>query len=254
MALTQLPIRELIEENISHACEGCGEGKVCVRIVSIAELPTRFGDFQVVAFENNRDGKDHIAIVRGDVTGAEDVPVRLHSECLTGDALGSLRCDCRDQLEAALTAIGKMEKGVVLYLRQEGRGIGLTNKIRAYALQDFGLDTVEANLALGFRDDERDYAVGAHMLMSLKVKSVQLMTNNPRKINDLQRLGIHVTGRIPHVLPPNPHNEFYLRTKAQKSGHMIDLKDFKGKIHLPEQYDMPVVKGMTEEQVKALHE
>jgi GTP cyclohydrolase II len=254
MALTQLPIRELIEENISHACEGCGEEKVCVRIVSIAELPTRFGDFQVVAFENNRDGKDHIAIVRGDVTGAEDVPVRLHSECLTGDALGSLRCDCRDQLEAALTAIGKMEKGVVLYLRQEGRGIGLTNKIRAYALQDFGLDTVEANLALGFRDDERDYAVGAHMLMSLKVKSVQLMTNNPRKINDLQRLGIHVTGRIPHVLPPNPHNEFYLRTKAQKSGHMIDLKDFKGKIHLPEQYDMPVVKGMTEEQVKALHE
>jgi GTP cyclohydrolase II len=254
MALTQLPMRELIEENLHHECEGCGDDGVCVRIVSIAELPTRFGDFQIVAFENNKDGKDHIAIVRGDVTGAEEVAVRLHSECLTGDALGSLRCDCRDQLEAALTAIGKLDKGIVLYLRQEGRGIGLKNKIRAYALQDYGLDTVEANLALGFRDDERDYAVAAHMLMSLKVKSIQLMTNNPRKINDLTRLGINVVGRLPHVLPPNPHNEFYLRTKAEKSGHMIDLKDFKGKTHLQEQHDRLVVKGMTDEQVRVLHE
>jgi len=254
MALTQLPIQQLLAENENHSCEGCGEEGVCVKIVSIAELPTRFGDFQIVAFENNTDGKDHIAIVRGDVTNAEDVPVRLHSECLTGDALGSLRCDCRDQLEAALKAIGQMERGMVLYLRQEGRGIGLKNKIRAYALQDYGMDTVEANLALGFRDDERDYAVAAHMLASLKVKSIQLMTNNPRKISELERYGVKISGRIPHILPPNPHNEFYLRTKAEKSGHLIDLKDFKGKIHLPEQIDRPAVKGMTEEQIKALYE
>jgi GTP cyclohydrolase II len=158
--------------------------------------------------------------------------VRLHSECLTGDAIGSLRCDCRDQLEASLKAIGEMERGMVLYLRQEGRGIGLTNKIRAYSLQDEGLDTVEANHALGFRDDERDYAVAAHMLMSLKVESVQLMTNNPKKINQLTQYGINVTKRIPHIMPTNEHNRFYLETKAAKSGHMID---FHGKEHLPEQ-------------------
>jgi len=254
MALTQLPVRELLAENENHHCEGCGDEGVCVKIVSIAELPTRFGDFQIVAFENNTDGKDHVAIVRGDVTNAEDVPVRLHSECLTGDALGSLRCDCRDQLEAALKAIGQMERGLVLYLRQEGRDIGLKNKIRAYALQDYGMDTVEANLALGFRDDERDYAIAAHMLTSLKVKSIQLMTNNPRKITGLEQYGIHISGRLPHILPPNPHNEFYLRTKAEKSGHLIDLKDFKGKVHLPEQMDRPAVKGMTEKQINALHE
>lgn len=254
MSPIQLPVRELLRENENHCCDGCGPSGICVKIVSIAELPTRFGDFQIVAFSNDKDGKDHVAIVRGDVTDGEDIPVRLHSECLTGDALGSLRCDCRDQLEAALTAIGKMEKGIVLYLRQEGRGIGLANKIRAYALQDAGLDTVEANLALGFRDDERDYEVAAHMLMSLKVQSIRLMTNNPRKIEDLQRYGIRVNGRIPHVLPPNPHNEFYLRTKAEKSGHLLSLKDFKGKVHLQEQDDRPIVKGMTPAQIEALHE
>ncbi len=254
MSPIQLPVRELLRENENHCCDGCGPSGICVKIVSIAELPTRFGDFQIVAFSNDKDGKDHVAIVRGDVTDGEDIPVRLHSECLTGDALGSLRCDCRDQLEAALTAIGKMEKGIVLYLRQEGRGIGLANKIRAYALQDAGMDTVEANLALGFRDDERDYEVAAHMLMSLKVQSIRLMTNNPRKIEDLQRYGVRVNGRIPHVLPPNPHNEFYLRTKAEKSGHLLNLKDFKGKVHLQEQDDRPIVKGMTPAQIEALHE
>jgi GTP cyclohydrolase II len=251
MALTQLKIQEILDGDRGHECDGCGENHICVSIASIAELPTRYGNFHIVAFYNNKDGKEHAAIVKGDVTDAEDVPVRIHSECLTGDALGSLRCDCRDQLEAALTAIGKMEKGMVLYLRQEGRGIGFINKIRAYGLQDYGMDTVEANLALGFRDDERDYEVAAHMLMSLKVKSIQLMTNNPKKMNDLTRYGINITGRIPHVLPPNPHNEFYLRTKAAKSGHLID---FSGKEHLLEQIDRPVVKGMTEEQVKALYE
>ncbi|HEY5901024.1 MAG TPA: GTP cyclohydrolase II, partial [Anaerolineales bacterium] len=221
------------------------------RIVAMAELPTRFGDFHIVAFENNRDGKEHVAITRGDVIGAEDVPVRLHSECLTGDALGSLRCDCRDQLEAALKAIGRMEKGLVLYLRQEGRGIGLVNKIRAYSLQDQGLDTVQANLALGFRDDERDYAVAAHMLMSLKIGSVRLMTNNPKKITQLTQYGIQVNGRIPHVMEPNEYNRFYLETKAAKSGHLID---FRGREHLPEQSDRPIMEGMQAEQIEALNE
>jgi GTP cyclohydrolase II len=240
----------LLEKEGDHECEGLGKDKICVRIVAMAELPTRFGDFHIVAFENNRDGKEHVAITKGDVIGAANVPVRLHSECLTGDVMGSLRCDCRDQLEAALKAIGQMERGMVLYLRQEGRGIGLVNKIRAYSLQDQGLDTVQANLALGFRDDERDYAVAAHMLMSLKIQSVQLMTNNPKKINQLTQYGINVVGRIPHVMEPNQYNRFYLETKAAKSGHLID---FQGKEHLPEQSDRPIVEGMSEDQIGALN-
>jgi len=241
----------LLERDPEHNCPGLGKDNVCVHLVALAELPTRFGDFHIVAFENNRDGKEHVAITKGDVIGASDVPVRLHSECLTGDVIGSLRCDCRDQLEAALTAIGQMERGMLLYLRQEGRGIGLINKVRAYSLQDDGLDTVEANLALGFRDDERDYAVAAHMLMSLKIESVQLMTNNPKKIDQLTQYGINVTERIPHIMTPNEYNRFYLETKANKSGHMID---FHGKEHLPEQSDLPIVAGMTNEQIGAMHE
>jgi GTP cyclohydrolase II len=244
-----LPIQELLDENREHNCPGLGPDHICVRIASIADLPTRFGYFHIVAFWNNADNKEHAALVRGDVTNAEDVPVRLHSECLTGDALGSLRCDCRDQLEAALLALGKMDQGILLYLRQEGRGIGFTNKIRAYGLQDYGLDTVEANLALGFRDDERDYAVAAHMLSSLKVKSIKLMTNNPRKLEGLTQYGVRINGRIPHVMQPNQYNEFYLHTKAEKSGHLID---FNGKRHLPEQFDRPIVDGMTEDQIAAL--
>jgi GTP cyclohydrolase II len=192
-----------------------------------------------------------VAITKGDVIGASEVPVRLHSECLTGDVIGSLRCYCRDQLEAALKMIGRMEKGMVLYLRQEGRGIGLVNKIRAYSLQDQGLDTVEANLALGFRDDERDYAVAAHMLYSLKIQSVRLITNNPRKIQQLTEYGIKVTDRIPHVMEPNDHNLFYLQTKAAKSGHLID---FSGKEHLKEQDDRPIVSGMSQEQMNVINE
>lgn len=234
---------ELLQNDPDHECEGIGKENICVRIVAMAELPTRFGDFHIVAFENNRDGKEHVAITHGDVIGASDVPVRLHSECLTGDAIGSLRCDCRDQLEAALRMIGKMERGIVLYLRQEGRGIGLINKIRAYSLQDMGLDTVQANLALGFRDDERDYAVAAHMLMSLRVKSVRLITNNPKKIQQLTDYGVNVTDRIPHIMEPNEYNRFYLETKAAKSGHMID---FTGREHLQEQSDAPFMEGMPE--------
>jgi GTP cyclohydrolase II len=234
-------LQSLVERDRDHECEGFGTGKVCVRVVGVADLPTRFGNFRIVAFWNNRDAKEHIAVVHGDVLDRDDVATRLHSECLTGDALGSLRCDCRDQLEVALRALGAVERGCLLYLRQEGRGIGLINKVRAYALQDAGLDTVEANLALGFRDDERDYAIAAHMLKSLAIRSVRLMTNNPTKIRQLTQYGLRVSGRIPLVIPSNPFNRFYLETKANRSGHFIDLA---GKIRLPEQSDPVVVEGM----------
>jgi len=251
MAMTKMQIKELLDENRLHDCEGMGRDKICVRVAAVADLPSRFGQFQVVAFWNNRDGKDHAAFVHGDIAKAEDVVVRLHSECLTGDAIGSLRCDCRDQLEAALKDLGRRENGLLLYLRQEGRGIGLLNKIRAYGLQDHGMDTVEANLALGFRDDERDYSIAAHMISSLKVKSVKLMTNNPKKINGLVQLGIKVTDRIPLVIPPNPYNRFYLETKKEKSGHLLDTA---GKEHLSEQLDRPVLEGMTADQALGMQD
>jgi GTP cyclohydrolase II len=234
-------LQSLVERDRDHECDGFGTARVCVKIVGIADLPTRFGDFRIVAFWNNRDAKEHVAVVHGDVLFRDDVPTRLHSECLTGDALGSLRCDCRDQLEVALRALGAMERGCLLYLRQEGRGIGLINKVRAYALQDAGLDTVEANLALGFRDDERDYAIAAHMLKSLAIQSVRLMTNNPSKIKQLTQYGLQVNGRIPHVIPSNPHNRFYLETKASRSGHFMDLTR---KSRLAEQSDPVLVEGM----------
>lgn len=237
-------LHEIVERDREHECEGLGEQRVCVKAVAVADLPTRFGDFRLVGFWNNRDEKDHVAIVRGEILGAEEVPTRLHSECLTGDALGSLRCDCRDQLEVALRRLGSMERGLLLYLRQEGRGIGLLNKIRAYALQDGGMDTVEANLALGFRDDERDYAIAAHMIRSLTVRSVLLMTNNPSKIRQLTQHGVDVRGRIPHVIPPNEYNRFYLETKASRSGHWID---FAGRARLPEQSDPVLVEGAPDE-------
>jgi GTP cyclohydrolase II len=233
-------LRDLVARDRDHECEGFGPARVCVRVVAVAELPTRFGHFRLVGFWNNRDGKEHVAMVHGDVVGAEEVAVRLHSECLTGDVMGSLRCDCRDQLTEGLRAIQREGRGILLYLRQEGRGIGLLNKIRAYALQEQGLDTVEANQALGFRDDERDYAVAAHMLRSLGVKSVRVVTNNPDKIRQLAQHGVEVSGRIPHVIPPNEFNRFYLETKARRSGHMIDLAEER----LPEQGDPVLVEGM----------
>jgi len=236
-----LQLVDLVARDRDHDCDGFGKQRVCVKVTAVADLPTRFGRFRVVTFWNNRDEKEHAALVNGDVIGAADVPTRLHSECLTGDALGSLRCDCRDQLEVALKRLGREPRGLLLYLRQEGRGIGLINKIRAYALQDQGMDTVEANLALGFRDDERDYAIAAHMIHSLGVLSVRLMTNNPRKIEELRQHRVDVAGRIPHLMPVNEHNRFYLETKANRSGHWIDPA---GKPHLQEQSDAPIVRGM----------
>jgi GTP cyclohydrolase II len=212
-----------VERDRDHDCPGFGVHHVCVKVDAVADLPSRFGHFRIVAFWNNRDRKEHIAMVHGDVMGAEELPTRLHSECLTGDVMGSLRCDCRDQLEGALRRLASEPRGLLLYLRQEGRGIGLVNKIKAYALQEQGMDTVDANLALGFRDDERDYAIAAHMLASLNVGSVQLMTNNPDKLRQLSAQGVRISGRIPHQMPSNEHNRRYLRTKATRSGHLLDI-------------------------------
>ncbi len=223
MPLNPMQIEEILNAEYDHDCGGVGKDRVCVRIAAIADMPSRFGQFQIVAFWNNRDGKEHVAMVHGDVRGEENVPIRVHSECLTGDVLGSMRCDCRDQLESSLRKLGKMERGVLLYLRQEGRGIGLLNKIRAYSLQDLGLDTVEANLALGFQDEERDFAVAAHMIRSLEIRSIQLMTNNPFKIQELERHGIEITERLQHELPANPHNIAYLEAKVAKMGHVLTL-------------------------------
>ncbi len=192
-----------------------------VEMVATAQLPTTHGHFRIVAFSNNRDGKDHVAVVHGEIEGKEGVPVRVHSECLTGDVFGSLRCDCREQLDAALDVLPTLACGVILYMRQEGRGIGLANKIRAYALQEGGLDTVEANRHLGFDDDLRDYEVAAEMLKLLGVRSVELMTNNPRKIEGLQRRGVQIVGRTPLLIEPNPHNVKYLQTKKRRSGHLL---------------------------------
>lgn len=221
MPLTRPQIEELLKRDNVAYCNG-EKIDLCVRIVAVANLPTRFGEFQIIGFYNNMEEEDHVALVQGDVCGKEDVPVRLHSECLTGDAIGSLRCDCREQLAISLQKLKDLDHGIFLYLRQEGRGIGLLNKIRAYQLQDFGYDTVEANNALGFREDERDYKLAAHMLLALDVKSVKLFTNNSRKIEDLKRHGINVTGRIPILVKPNEYNKDYLRTKMEKSGHMLD--------------------------------
>ncbi|MBN2798070.1 MAG: GTP cyclohydrolase II [Deltaproteobacteria bacterium] len=208
-------MQKRIDPTLSHK-----HRKRSVQLVAEATLPSRFGDFRIAAFEATGD-EDHAAVIKGDIAGKTGVPVRLHSECFTGDVMGSLRCDCRDQLEAALVYVGEQEYGAVLYLHQEGRGIGLANKIRAYALQDDGMDTVEANLALGFHDDERDYEVAAMMLKALGVVSVKLLTNNPSKIKGLEHYGIQVEERVPLAIAPNVHNVDYLRTKKLKSGHLL---------------------------------
>lgn len=188
-------------------------------------LPTGHGEFMLYYYSNTLDDKEHVALVKGDVAGGEGVPVRVHSECFTGDILGSRRCDCGEQLQLSMRVIDKAKCGVLIYLRQEGRGIGLLEKLKAYNLQDQGLDTVDANIHLGYRPDERDYRIAALILNDLRVRSVRLITNNPQKIFELTRLGIRLEGRIPIIVRHNIDNEGYLRTKAEKMHHLLGLNE-----------------------------
>ena len=192
-----------------------------IQRVAEAELPTKYGEFHVIAYESMLDGREHLAITRGDPSGKSSVLVRMHSECMTGDVFGSMRCDCGEQLVAAMRQIDAEGQGAVVYLRQEGRGIGLGNKVKAYELQDEGLDTVEANEKLGFKPDLRDYGIGAQILLDLKLHSIRLLTNNPRKIVGLDGYDIEITGTEALQVEPNQHNERYLETKRSKLGHTL---------------------------------
>ena len=196
-----------------------------IRRVAEASLPTRYGDFLAVAYKSAIDPDEHVALIRGELDGDRPVLVRVHSECLTGDVFHSLRCDCGEQIDLAMKAIADESRGVFLYMRQEGRGIGLHNKIRAYALQDQGLDTVEANEALGFESDIRDYGIGAQILADIGVRNIRLLTNNPRKVIGLEGYGLQVVETVPIVCKPNPRNRRYLETKREKMGHLLTLDD-----------------------------
>ena len=208
-----ITVAQLVAYRLSH--------ERLVRRIAEAELPTRYGPFRVVAFQSLIDDREHLAVVRGDIEGKSDVLVRMHSECLTGDVLGSQRCDCGEQLDLALRHIADAGEGALVYLRQEGRGIGLGNKIRAYALQDEGQDTVQANESLGFKPDLRDYGMGAQILLDLGLSTIRILTNNPRKIVGLDGYDLEITGREPLQVAPGEHNERYLETKRTRMGHIL---------------------------------
>ena len=194
-----------------------------IKALNPVKLPSKYGNFTAIGYENLITGEEHVALVKGDVKGEEPVLVRVHSECLTGDVFGSLRCDCGEQIAKALMKIEEEGKGVLVYMRQEGRGIGLLNKLKAYALQDEGMDTIEANLALGFPEDLRDYGIGAQILRDLGVKNIKLMTNNPKKISGLSGYGIKIVDRVPIDMGCKKENLNYLKTKKDKMGHLIDI-------------------------------
>ena len=211
--------------------------KPAVSRITAARIPTAYGDFQLCYYSNTLDQKEHLAFVMGSVAEAENVLVRIHSECFTGDVLGSRRCDCGEQLDRSLQLIASQGAGVLVYLRQEGRGIGLLQKLRAYNLQDQGYDTVDANLLLGHGADERDYSLAARILENLGVKSVRLMTNNPLKISALENEGIRINARFPLEAAVNPDNESYLQTKARRMDHLLQLRPYPSVANLRTAHD-----------------
>jgi 3,4-dihydroxy 2-butanone 4-phosphate synthase / GTP cyclohydrolase II len=226
--LKMITVADLIEYRRRH--EQLVERTTSVR------MPTQYGEFKAVAFREVLTGKHHVALVKGDVAGAENVLVRVHSECLTGDVFHSLRCDCGEQLELALHRIGAEERGVLLYMAQEGRGIGLLNKLKAYELQEQGLDTVEANLALGFAADARDYGIGNQILADLGLTTIRILTNNPKKMTGIEGFGLHVVEQVPIEVQPNDENRRYLDAKRDKLGHALHHQDMRFE---PELYDGP---------------